>query len=401
METHPDSAGLLDFIKSFTAAVGNMQLFFQDHPQVSAMVDQAGNALQSITAKQGSLTLFRVGQTLVANGKALKGGSPAARKLVQILDGSGLESLTFEQGLTQEELVEFIRALASRQQTTLRSSGHIFLGKISLQKPPGPGPGQQTILDLSYPVSGPPRQEPPGLPGMDELKGVFQELNSGKPQVQDLIRSVNQFIDGFILTIHPMEYLGSIKHHDEYTFVHAVNVFVLTMAQAQYLGFKGRQLHDIGVAAVLHDVGKLFIADGIINKPGSLTDEERAIMQTHSMLGSRYLMNVTGLSRLAAICAMDHHIRFNGSGYPAIGKWKPCLVSQMIAISDAFDAMRSRRPYQEPKPQSIVIDILRKESGTAFNPVLVQNFLKLLGIALVTPVLGFQPTAASPPPTAP
>jgi HD-GYP domain-containing protein (c-di-GMP phosphodiesterase class II) len=386
-----DEAAVLEFVKTFTAAVGSTRFLFPDHPQAAELIDQALGELKFLTGPHRSLTLLRVEKTLVINSRPSRTGSPAARKFLQVLEENGLDSITFDAGLTREELTSFIRSLASREQAFLRSGRGIILGTVVRPDFPSPGNPQPGLggvpLVLDPDEGGSPGQDTPGKdkPGISELKGMFEDLKTGTTPAQDLIKAVNLFIDGFIMTLHPMEYLGSIKFHDEYTFVHCINVFVLTTAQAQHLGFRDKALHDIGVAAVLHDVGKLFIPDGIINKPGRLTDGERAVMQTHSMLGARYLMEVPDISRLAAICAMDHHIRFDGSGYPLIRNWKPCLVSQMIAISDAFDAMRSRRPYQEPRPQSTVIEILRKDSGTAFNPVLVDSFLNLLGMALVEP----------------
>jgi len=79
------------------------------------------------------------------------------------------------------------------------------------------------------------------------------------------------------------------------------------------------------------------------------------------------------------LAALEHHLKFDGSGYPHIGEnWRPNIVSQMLIISDIFDAMRSRRCYKEPKPLEQIIDVLESEKGTTFNPFLVNNFLKLI-----------------------
>jgi response regulator RpfG family c-di-GMP phosphodiesterase len=85
------------------------------------------------------------------------------------------------------------------------------------------------------------------------------------------------------------------------------------------------------------------------------------------------------MPKLAFISALEHHVRYDGSGYPDMQSgWRPNIVSQMIAVSDMFDAMRSRRPYQEPKPDGLIIKILLEESGTSFNPYLVQSFLRIV-----------------------
>jgi HD-GYP domain-containing protein (c-di-GMP phosphodiesterase class II) len=194
--------------------------------------------------------------------------------------------------------------------------------------------------------------------------------------VDDLLKA---FIKGFSEGINPITLLASLKSSDEYTFTHVVNVCILTMSQAETLGFTGEHLYQIGIASVLHDVGKLYVPDGIINKPGKLTSKEREIIETHTTQGAKYIIGIGNMPKLAVLGALEHHIKFDGSGYPTIkGGWEPNIVSQMIAIADVFDAMRSRRAYSEPKPQEKIVSILKQESGTSFNPTLVKNFLRLI-----------------------
>jgi HD-GYP domain-containing protein (c-di-GMP phosphodiesterase class II) len=151
------------------------------------------------------------------------------------------------------------------------------------------------------------------------------------------------------------------------------------MSQAEALGFPGHHLYQIGIAAALHDVGKLFIAPDIINKPGKLTPTERKVIETHTVKGANYILGLNQIPKLAVLCALEHHMKYSGGGYPVMGNnWQPNVASQMIAIADVFDAMRSRRSYSEPKPMETIVKVLQEESGTTFNPQLVGNFLKLI-----------------------
>jgi len=170
-----------------------------------------------------------------------------------------------------------------------------------------------------------------------------------------------------------------LKSIDEYTFTHVINVCILTMSQAESLGFSGEHLYQIGVASVMHDAGKLFIPEEILNKPGKLSEKERAIIETHTTKGARYIIGLENIPRIAVLGALEHHIKYDGTGYPSIRrKWNPNLVSQMIAIADVFDALRSRRSYSEPKSTEQIIKILIEEKGSAFNPFLVDHFIKLI-----------------------
>jgi HD-GYP domain-containing protein (c-di-GMP phosphodiesterase class II) len=190
---------------------------------------------------------------------------------------------------------------------------------------------------------------------------------------------VKGFIRGFRQEINPLSLLASLKSTHEYTFTHVTNVCILAMSQAESLGFSGENLHSIGVASLLHDVGKVFIPEEILNKTGKLTDEERRIMETHSLKGARYLMGIEGIPKLAVLAALEHHVRFDGSGYPSIkGGWQPNIVSQVITVADVFDAMRSRRSYQEAQPMEKIVNVLNMGRKKTFNDMLVDRFLKLI-----------------------
>jgi len=352
-QKNPD---LEHFIHCIMAAIANTQLFFVDHPQVTFQLDKALADCSSLTRLTSKITLARFETVLIYNGIPVNDQSPGVNRFLELLDGNRIESITFLKGLPKKELKQFIRAIASRNKKRLRSTRHITFGKIVAKDNEPPGTGQNNYGPDDSSDSGSqsrhnviiiePEQE--NISGIDQIREIYTDLKTNKKQYQidSLKKAVQLFVKGIKHSIQPLQYLATIKSYDEYTFVHGVNVFVLTMSLAEFIGFKGIQLYDIGVASLLHDVGKLFISDDILNKTGSLTHEERKIIQSHSIRGSRYLMGVDGITRLASISAMDHHIRFDGTGYPVIRNWQPNIVSQMISISDAFDAMRSDKLFQ-------------------------------------------------------
>ena len=141
----------------------------------------------------------------------------------------------------------------------------------------------------------------------------------------------------------------------------------------------GEHLHQIDVALMLRDVGKLFIPNEMVNKVRKLTREDRSAIEAHTVKGALHLMGLAGIPKLAALAALEHHIKYDGSGYPSIqAGWKPNLVSQMIAISDVFDAMPTKDPSQKSRPLDKIVWVLNKGKGTSFNPQLVDHFLKLI-----------------------
>jgi len=102
-------------------------------------------------------------------------------------------------------------------------------------------------------------------------------------------------------------------------------------------------------------------------------------METHTLLGAQYIGRQDNIPRLTMITALEHHIKFNGAGYPLIRKnWQPNIASQMVSIADVYDALRSKRPYHEAVGYDQIKTILREGRGTDFNPTLVENFLTMI-----------------------
>ena len=172
-----------------------------------------------------------------------------------------------------------------------------------------------------------------------------------------------------------------LKAHDEHMSTHMVNVAVLTMAQAHALGIEGALLREFGVAALMHDIGKVRTPIEILSKPDKLTDAEFAIMRMHVVDGAEILRNTPGMPGLAPTVAFEHHLRLDGSGYP-IGVTRKALNlgTMLCSIADVHDAMRSHRAYQESFPTDRIIAVLKSNDGLQFDQQLVEHFTQLMGI---------------------
>jgi putative nucleotidyltransferase with HDIG domain len=172
-----------------------------------------------------------------------------------------------------------------------------------------------------------------------------------------------------------------MKAHDEYTFTHMVNVAILAMAQARSLGIEGLALRALGMAALLHDVGKVRTPLEVLNKPGALTPSERAIMRRHPVEGAAILRASRDIPRLAPIVAFEHHLRADGQGYPDGVRRVPInLGTVLCSIADAYDAMRSTRVYQPATPADRIMEIMVHNNGAQFDPNLVRRFVGLMGV---------------------
>ena len=378
-------AELGHILAQLTAAVTNTSLYSPAHPQVAQYIEKAYSQLQDLMRTKPEITVLLIGDDLVADNRPLPAGSGSVAGFIRIMKKKSIERLTFVAGMPKTDLQELIWGLASPDTVSVRSSPGIKLGKVELmikkaELESGPG-GHGTVQPASQ-VSEEAYQKLLALTAseLDELKEMyFSAKKHRKIDVRGVDDMVKGFIKGFRQEINPLALLSSLKSSNEYTFTHVTNVCILTMSQAEHLGFSGKHLHQLGVASLLHDVGKMFIPDEILNKPGILTPAERRTIETHTVKGARYLMGIEGIPKLAVLSALEHHKKFDGSGYPSLmGGWTPHITSQMIGVADVFDAMRSRRSYQEPASPEKIEDVLRKGSGTSFNPQLVDHFLKLI-----------------------
>jgi HD-GYP domain-containing protein (c-di-GMP phosphodiesterase class II) len=369
---------VVQVVSHLNAAMSNIRLYTANHPQVVRYIDLAHGALQALLEQREELTLITVDDDLVVDHQTINAKSPQLNHFVRILKQSAVERITFTREATLAELAQLVKELMASDKDFVHSTEGILLGKVRVVD----------HSDLESQVELLPEEVKQRLGelvllrdrSLDDLKEMYRDIQKRKriptKGVGDIVQG---FISGMLRNANPLHMLASLKSSDEYTFTHAINVCLLTMAQAESLGASGDQLHDIGIAACLHDAGKMFIPNEILNKPGKLDEHEWAEIRGHSLRGAQYLLRLPGISKLAFLGALEHHLHYNGAGYPDLGKqWRPNLVSQMIAVADLFDAMRSRRPYKEPKPDDFIIELLRKESGTAYNPQLVDNFIQLI-----------------------
>ena len=193
-------------------------------------------------------------------------------------------------------------------------------------------------------------------------------------QLADIVRMDETILVGLV----------SIKDYDEYTFSHSVNVSVLSMLIADRMGFSKSDTAQVGVAALLHDIGKTHVPQSILNKPTTLSADEWKLMERHTMLGVIALSRVRSLRAILdpIFVSLEHHLLYGGGGYPLRpGPWELHPYVHIIAIADVYDAMTTPRVYREHTltPDTVLQFILRN-SGQSFDPRVAKMFIRAMGI---------------------
>jgi putative nucleotidyltransferase with HDIG domain len=205
--------------------------------------------------------------------------------------------------------------------------------------------------------------------------------NEGKPDPQAARALVDSLAQAVSSNRTALIALTALKNYDNYTFTHMVNVSILTMSQARSLGIDGEVLRELGLAALMHDIGKVRTPTEILNKPEKLTDSEFAIMRMHVVDGAEILRRTPEMPAIAPVIAFEHHLRLDGTGYPFGAARKGLNIGTMLcSIADVYDAMRSQRAYQQAFPSDRIIEVMKRSDGQQFDQHLVRRFTQLLGI---------------------
>lgn len=214
------------------------------------------------------------------------------------------------------------------------------------------------------------------------IKGTFMNAESSSDgkvplkEQEDINKLIGNMINEILENKNFMVNMVDLKTFDNYTYFHSVNVTVLSVVIGVGLGLNEQDLFKLGLGALLHDIGKIFIPKEILNKPGKLTDEEYEIMKTHAYKGFEYLKNHFDIPITSYVAALQHHERYDGTGYPYQYKGDNIsLFGRIMAVADVYDALTSDRPYRKGLLPSEAVEYIMAGGGTLFDPKMVRVFV--------------------------
>ena len=213
-------------------------------------------------------------------------------------------------------------------------------------------------------------------------KNILADVRAGKKiQTHEAKNAVSELDNSICHNKDALFLLMRLRKKDEYTFDHSVSVGVLLLAFCRSMGFDEETTRTIGLGGLLHDVGKMAVPLAILNKPSALNDEEFKKIQQHVVHCREILATTHNISPPVAQIAMEHHERFDGTGYPhGLAADAISLGGQMASIADVFDALTSDRCYRNGIDQ---VEVLRKLYGWShshFNEELVHRFIRCIGV---------------------
>ncbi len=213
------------------------------------------------------------------------------------------------------------------------------------------------------------------------VMALFAEARLGKTVNTDLCHPVVEEVASS-LARNPSAFvsLARLKSRDDYTYMHSVAVCALMIGLARQLGLTEDEVREAGLAGLLHDIGKMQMPLEVLNKPGSLTDDEFRVMKTHPEHGYELLKGGTQVPASALDVTLHHHEKFDGSGYPhRLAGEQISLMARMGAICDVYDAITSSRPYRNAWDPAGSLQRMAQWKGH-FDPTVFQAFLRSVGI---------------------
>ena len=365
-----------EILRRFAAALRSAQLYSPGHPIIARNLEGLSTATQLLHALEPAIVIGIVGEEIIVDDMPIANADTLGA-LVQRLQQIGMERVTIERGVTLDEIAAFVDAVSKieprtgdREAAPFPPLPHIRVGRISVEQRDEGHVADMAAIKRLY----------------NEAVSVAGDVwTSAQTEQKPDATMARTMIDGLAQAVAQnrtaLLALTTLKNYDNYTFTHMVNVSILTMGQARGLGIDGPLLREFGLAALMHDIGKVRTPLEILNKPDKLTDEEFTIMKRHVVDGAEILRQTPDIPALAPVVAFEHHLRLDGTGYPhAISRPSLNVGTMICGIADVYDAMRSQRRYQQAFPTDRILEVLKRNDGQQFDPHLVRRFVQLIGI---------------------
>ena len=367
-----------EIVRRLASAVRSIQLYAGGHPLVRRNVTGFADTLAQMHASQSVVTIGFVGEQIVVDDAPLPKPGPSLTDLGRRLRARGIERLSFDAGVMSDEIIALAHHLAGTHlsATAARAADdeapefpHIRIGKLAVEKRVEAAAADMATIRRMYDDA------------VSAVENIWERTEkAGDVDAKTAQNVVNGLAQAVAHNRNSLLALTALKNFDNYTFTHMVNVSVLTMSQARTLGVDGPLLREFGLAALMHDIGKVRVPPAIVKKPDRLTEEEFRVMKRHPVEGAEILRRTPDIPPLVPLVAFEHHLRLDGTGYPDVSRPTLNLATMLTSVADVYDAMRSQRAYQQSFPSERVVEVLKRNDGTQFDQHLVRRFVQLLGI---------------------
>lgn len=361
---------LTDLVRTIQAAV----LYPETHQRVQEPLARLHRRVRNEAKRLGgSLGVGFLGDRIVVDQFPFDASTPGIGRLAGRMASRGIEKVVLGEAVTLPEMRRFVYFVAGLGETDgSRPWKQIAFGRIRGDEPATfPSSGSGETLPAPQVLAGATDVLKDVLRSI-ALKGPLGNVEEGRDIVAAVMKGLRE--EEFLI-----DRMIRLQDRDDYTVGHSLNVCVMVVAQAARLDLPEATIRDIGLAALLHDIGKELVPAEILNKPGKLDPGEFAKISLHPVLGATHLRKMSLGSDLPVIVCYEHHVRHDRTGYPTPRfRDVPHPASLMTQIADVYDALRTYRPYRTSLDRETALGILREGRGTEFDPVLLDRFLGMI-----------------------
>jgi HD-GYP domain-containing protein (c-di-GMP phosphodiesterase class II) len=372
-----------EFVLALVASVRSLSLYPPEHPESKKKLDGLLKRLDVYLSQRPTLTLLLLSKEVIVENMPFPELTNLLPKLLQRLEAIHLERLMFRQGLSEEELITFLQLLVPLLQNPKDGEivlaknqerlPHILAGRLPLESQPQVSYEQFVdVLKLA-------RQSMLTLSA--QLKELFSDVEGPLPSdkvslAKGAVDTVQKMLKGKDL---PLKILIFQRSADPSPYVHALNVCAISLGIAEQIGLEKEWIQELGLGALLHDIGLYFSPPALLSTTAVITLDEKNRYWDHPVRGAELLLASPGIPELVPIIAYEHHLHYNGEGFPAQQRPRELNLGSMIAlIANTYDNLRRDRPEQKALSMTETLNTMNQEAGKDFHPLLFKAFRDLV-----------------------
>jgi putative nucleotidyltransferase with HDIG domain len=363
------------------SAVQTGKLYSNTHPKFHDAIENAYKSLKEALENRTELVIGMVDEEVACEDEIYFDLSRRFKSSIIYFLERNIEKIFIHTAFDKDELSKFVSVLSTSKKE-LQSDAQKFLILQGIRNIKTGRIKDYSLLQMD------------GTDDWDALRKLYNTSIDAYAQAMDNVLNLEE-VDGLDLRFNLLNMMENfmgrhqeimnlieIRRKDLLTFVHLLNVSILAMHLSSKLGLTKDDVLDVGVAALFHDVGKIYISSEILRKKSSLTEHEFTKIKDHTILGSRILCEYRkSLGYLPAVVAFEHHLRYDLTGYPKLTyEKKPYIASFIVSICDVYDALAQRRTYKKDSPPNKIYKTMIEDRGTLFHPQILDRFFEVIGV---------------------
>ena len=372
-----------DLCVSFVGGLRALSIYPEDHPETENKVRGFFQRVSKFLEQRSSLSLIFIGGEVVVENTPLPELSNTLAQFIGRMEDMKLQRIVFRRGLAKEEFIRFLKLLLpllknpsdadliiSKNQEALP---HMLAG--SLPYDTGPQLSHEEIASALQTAS------QSALSFTGQLKDMFTDLEGPLSETKvTKAKEITETVYRLVATGEmPLKMLILRRSSDPDPYIHAINVSALSMALAQMLELKEETILEMGLAGLLHDIGLHSTPSISLTKTSTLTLDEKKLQYEHPIRGAEILLSSPGIPDLVPIVAYEHHLQYNGGGYPKQeGPRQLNMASMITFITNSYDNLRRNRPKRKALSLTHTINWMDRKAGEVFHPLLLKQFRTLV-----------------------